>query len=76
MENKLKRIMSNIFNISEETVDENSSMDTIENWDSLQHLNLILAIEQEFKVSLSTDEVVQMVNFKVIKSTLQRKGIK
>lgn len=76
MENKLKRIMSNIFSISEETVDENSSMDTIENWDSLQHLNLILAIEQEFKVSLSTDEVVQMVNFKVIKSTLQRKGIK
>ena len=38
----------------------------IENWDSLKHLNLILALEDEFEISIPNEEVGNIVNFKII----------
>ena len=72
MEEKLKRIMSNVFQISPDEIDENISTETLENWDSLQHLNLILAIEQGFNVSLATEDVVKMTSLKAIEEVLGR----
>ncbi len=34
----------------------------VENWDSLNHINLIVAIEQKFKVSFTTREVKKLKN--------------
>ena len=72
MEEKLKRIMSNVFQISQDEIDENTSVDTVENWDSLQHLNLILALEQGFSISLSTEDVVKMTRLEAIEEVLER----
>jgi acyl carrier protein len=33
---------------------------TIENWDSVQHLNLVLALEEKFSLQLSPEEIDQM----------------
>ena len=38
-----------------------SSMD-IEDWDSLNHINLIVAIESDFKIKFSFDEVSELKN--------------
>ena len=43
-----------------------ASSDNIENWDSLRHLNLILALEEEFGVSIPDEEVGNLVNYKLI----------
>lgn len=67
MENlKLKQLMSTIFDVPLETITEDSSSDNIENWDSLRHLNLILALEEEFNVTIPDEEVGNMVNYKLI----------
>jgi acyl carrier protein len=36
---------------------QDSSPEKIESWDSLNHLNLVLALEQEFSVKFTPDEI-------------------
>ena len=45
---KLNLVMSAVFEIPIESINQKSSPETIESWDSLKHMNLIVAIEEEF----------------------------
>ncbi len=67
---KIKQVMSAVFEVPLESINENSSTDNLENWDSLRHLNLILALEEEFGVSIPDEEVGNLVNFKLIELTI------
>jgi len=67
---KLKEVLSAVFEVSVESITDASSSDTIENWDSLRHLNLIIALEEEFNVVIPDEEVGNMVNFKLIELVL------
>jgi len=66
IKNKIIAAMSLVLEVPENEIDENSSTDTIGNWDSLRHLNLIIALEEEFGISISDEEVGNMVNYKII----------
>jgi acyl carrier protein len=63
---KITNVMSLVFEVPEAQINENSSSDDIDNWDSLRHLNLILALEEEFDIVIPDEEVGDMVNFKII----------
>jgi acyl carrier protein len=63
---KIKQIMSAVFELPVESIIDDASIDNIENWDSLRHLNLILALEEEFGVSIPDDEVGNLLNYKLI----------
>ena len=58
--------MSLVFEVPVDQITENSSKDTIEYWDSLRHLNLILALEEEFSIKIPDEEVDNLVNLKLI----------
>ena len=66
LEEKIINVMSLVFEVPAEEINDESSTDTIENWDSLRHLNLILALEEEFGISVPDEEVGNMVNYKII----------
>lgn len=70
-EQKLKQIMADLFEIKEEAITDESSIETIENWDSLSHLRLVASIEEQFKTSLSLDEIMEMTSFANIKRILR-----
>jgi acyl carrier protein len=63
---KIKQVMSAVFEIPLESIADDASSDNIENWDSLRHLNLILALEEEFGVSIPDEEVGNLLNYKLI----------
>ena len=50
---KLNKILATSFEISETEVIKDLSMDDICVWDSLTHMSLIVAIEEEFGIELS-----------------------
>ena len=58
--------MSAVFEISTGEINDESSPDTIESWDSLKHMNLIIALEEEFNISIPDHEVGNMLNFELI----------
>lgn len=63
---KIQQIMADVFNISVDEITEESSQDTIEAWDSLKHLDLVVALEEEFDISIPVEEIGAMVSFKLV----------
>jgi acyl carrier protein len=73
MQDKIKQIMSAIFEIPAKDIEDNSSPDTIEKWDSLQHINLVSSLEEEFDIRLSDEEIIEMMNFGLIVYIIKQK---
>ena len=63
---RIKNIMSIVFGVPETEINENSSIDNIESWDSLKHMNLIIALEEEFDITIPDEEVGDLINYKLI----------
>ena len=63
MEDKIKEILTRVFELSPGIITEDSNIDTIENWNSLNHVKLIVAIEEEFNISFDVDQILEMNNF-------------
>jgi len=59
---KLNEIFQEVFDDEEIEVNENTTSDDIEDWDSLEHINLVAAIEQEFDIKFTMAQVVGMKN--------------
>ena len=70
MEDKIKEVISNIFGTPLNEINGQSSPDTIENWDSINHMKLITALEEEFDVEFTDEEILEMQNVKLIKYIL------
>jgi len=67
MENRIKKVMSAVFEIPNIEISEASTMDTIESWDSLKHMNLVIALEDEFQITIPDEEVGNLLSFSLIK---------
>jgi acyl carrier protein len=75
MENKIKEriknVMSAVFELPVEQIKDDSSPDTIESWDSLKHMNLVVALEEEFETEFNDDEIMEMMNYKLIVEVIE-----
>ncbi len=60
---KLEILFKNTFNIKDEDISK-ASQNNLKNWDSVNHMNLILAIEKEFDITLDNNDVVKLSDFK------------
>ncbi|WMC91744.1 acyl carrier protein [Kineothrix sp. MB12-C1] len=58
----LNEVFRDVFDDEEITVNEATTSEDIEDWDSLEHINLIAAVEQEFGMKFSMGQVVTMKN--------------
>lgn len=74
-EDKLKQVLADIFDIDVATVDDMTSVDTVKEWDSLKHLNLVLALEQEFNITFLVEQTVEILNYPLIKAVLGEHGV-
>ena len=59
---RVRIIASDVFGVSTEEISEESSPESIERWDSTQHLTFILALEEEFKLQLTPEETERIRN--------------
>ena len=71
MEEKIKKIMSEILEIPEKKITDEFGPDDGSNWDSLSNLQLITALESEFGIKLSMEDIRSMVNFRIIKEIIK-----
>ena len=71
MENRIMQVMASVFGVDISEINEHSSPETIKEWDSLKQMGLVLALEEEFGISFSNDQITEMLNFKLIKLTIE-----
>ena len=76
MEQKLKSIVASVLGIPEDTINGDSSMDTIEVWDSLKHIDIVVSIEEEFEIpQFTADEIPEITSVDKIKLALRARGV-
>jgi acyl carrier protein len=64
MKDKIKEIIKLVFQL--DSVSNDISQLNCEKWDSLNHLNLIVELENEFDISLEPEEIVTMKDLEII----------
>jgi len=72
---RLNKILSRLFNIEVNTINDQTSPENVESWDSFNGLMLVSELENEFKVRFTMDEVTSVKCVKDIKESLKRHGV-
>jgi acyl carrier protein len=70
---QIRTMASDLFGVPAERISASSSPETLEKWDSVQHLNLVLALEEKFGLQLSPEEVEQMKSIGDIAALVESK---
>tara|TARA_B100000242_G_C42713278_1_gene333359 strand:- start:43 stop:276 length:234 start_codon:yes stop_codon:yes gene_type:complete len=73
--NNLNKLIADILSYSESEINDDSKLEDIPNWDSMNHMILITKIEEKYGVLFTGDEIIEMVDIKSIKYFLKNKGI-
>ena len=68
LDTRLEKILKEVFQIEE--VDLSFSMDEIPEWDSFKHYELIVAVENEFKIKLEDVDTIEITSVPIIKSKI------
>ena len=67
---RIKDTMAAVFNMPVKKISNASSRDNIKNWDSIKHLQLIMALEEEFNVTIDGEHAAEMLNYSLIQNTI------
>ena len=72
---RLNNVFRDIFDDDSIVVTKDTTSNDIEDWDSLEHINLVVAVEQEFGIKFNMNEVTTMKNVgemvEIIKSRME-----
>ncbi len=59
---RLNEVFRDVFDDESISVTDTTTADDIEDWDSLEHINLVVAVEKEFGIKFNIGEVNTMKN--------------
>ena len=71
MEETIIEIMKDV--LDEQDINIDSTQDSLENWNSLRHLNLVSELEDEFDVEFEPEEIAEMKSVKAILELINTK---
>ena len=71
MEERIKVVMSSVFNVPKGEILSDSSTNTINSWDSLRHMDLIIGLEEEFDIEFDDENIGNLLNYDLIKKHIK-----
>jgi acyl carrier protein len=66
LEDRVRSTIATVLNVAEDALREDAGPDTLAQWDSMNHLNVVLALESEFAVAFTDDDVTDMLSVGLI----------
>ncbi len=75
MSDPLLQIFADVLDVAPDTLTDDSSPDTVEQWDSLASMHLVAALEDTFNIQLSTKEIMKMYSIGLAREALKGKGV-
>jgi acyl carrier protein len=75
MNKKLYQVIARILDVPVSEINDESSPETIENWDSFNSLMLADELESEFNISFTLEEIIDSPNVTAIKKHLKNHGV-
>jgi acyl carrier protein len=65
-EKEIIQVVANVLEVPFESLGGTSSPETVESWDSLKHMKLVLALEEHFEIEMTESDVVEMLSVELI----------
>lgn len=62
MKAKVISVIARVMDVPPGTLDETSSPDSVESWDSVKHMALIMALEEEFGIQMTESQIIKLWN--------------
>jgi acyl carrier protein len=75
MKEIVKQIMSDVLEVPIGDVNEAMTMDNTDTWDSLRHMEIIVAFEERFEIEVEASEFLEMTTLVEIERVLREKGV-
>ncbi len=72
----LRKLVAETLQLAPDQVPPNASSETLEAWDSLRHLDIILAVESATGIKFPTAEIVELTSLPKLEDALARHGWK
>jgi acyl carrier protein len=66
IDERVRQLLAEVLDLDPSTVSADTSTDTVKAWGSLQHLTLVMALEEEFEIQFDEDETLAIVSFPLI----------
>jgi acyl carrier protein len=73
MKEEIKQIIAEILEISVNDLNDESSSQNTNNWDSLNHMNIIFAIEEKLDVAFDDEEIMHLTSIAKILNSIESK---
>jgi acyl carrier protein len=67
---RIKEVLSAVIDVPIAQISDNASMDDIESWDSLAQMNLVIALEDEFQMTIPDEDVGTLISIQLILSLI------
>jgi acyl carrier protein len=67
---RIKVVMSHVFDMEESKMVGSLTPYTIESWDSVNHMKLVVALEEEFDIKFDQEEIETLISFDIINLTI------
>jgi acyl carrier protein len=71
---KLKEIVAELFELEPAAVNDVLTPDDVELWDSLNHLRLVSAVEEEFQIKLSMKEIESIRSLATLRALIEQRA--
>lgn len=70
---KIVKELSELLNVDATDLSPTSGMDNLEVWDSLKHMNIIIAFEEQYDVVFDDDEISEITTVRMLFEVLREK---
>ena len=75
MSGKVEGVLAEVLQLPPAEISDDLTMKDVEAWDSLKHMELIVALETAFDVQLTFEEIVAMQSVREIKRVLAERSV-
>jgi citrate synthase len=74
MPDPARQIIAEVFGVSPDSVGEDLEFHSIPEWDSINHVKLMLALEQRLGVEIGADQLIELASVSKIRQFLSEHG--
>jgi acyl carrier protein len=74
LRSRMTRTFRDVFGEPDLVISDGMTAEDVDQWDSLSHINLIVALEREFRVKFTTGEVTKLKNVGDLVALIQSKA--
>ncbi len=75
MTEPLEEVIASVLGISPQSLSDDSSSENVQEWDSLRQLSILLALENAYGITITTDQALDMNSISAIRALLAEHGL-